>query len=333
MMTPARYAELAQKARPLRPQNRRAAQELTLQLLWITAGLGLSATSAGWLLGQVLLGFGFWRSFVIMHAAGHGAFFSNTYANAAAGLINSLFCFIPYTPWRDIHEAHHRWTGWRDLDPTTMELENELPEWKKKVIDFCWRYWIPLLSVHYIASLFYALKRKSFLRSKVQAAGSILLILMPHLLMALTNPQMYMKLFGVAALIYLNLGDLSLLTQHVHLPLDHSGGRSVRPKLFREQDEFSHTVLFPEWVDRWLSLGFNHHALHHLFPRLPYYLAAAVTFQGCHTHHWRDWFSRAKGMKASQLLYPALSDSEIDLSPVQPTGQETVASYQQETIE
>jgi fatty acid desaturase len=77
----------------------------------------------------------------------------------------------------------------------------------------------------------------------------------------------------------------------------------VRPKQPWEQDEFSHTMQLPAWVTKWLVLGFNHHSLHHLFPKLPYYYSHALMFEAKHTQHWREWILKAKRMQASALIY------------------------------
>jgi acyl-lipid omega-6 desaturase (Delta-12 desaturase) len=316
MISQQQYSELSRSASSLRPHNGLALRELILQFFWLAAGLYLShQPGLGWPLGQVLLGIGLWRAFVIQHACGHHAFFKGPALNNLIGISQSLFCFIPYFPWKYIHQAHHTWTGWKDLDPTTMELDKALPQWKKKLVNFCWRYWIPLLSVHYIISLFFSFKRRQFLESEALAILSMLIVLVPHLILAYTMPGFYMKSFGLAAWIYLNLGDISLLTQHVHLPLDHSGGDIVRPKLLREQDHYSHTVQFPSWVERWITLGFNQHSLHHLFPRMPYYYSAKIPFAGEHTHHWSEWISKSKKMAAMDLLYP-----DVDSPLLHPEG-------------
>jgi acyl-lipid omega-6 desaturase (Delta-12 desaturase) len=286
-----------------RPNNLMAFREITLQILWLATGFYFSSINELWILGQILLGIGFWRAFAILHACGHNAFFNNRFLNILTGISQSLFCFIPFYTWKYIHEAHHVWTGWKDLDPTTSDLDRPLSGWKKKVLNFCWKYWIPIISIHYIFSVFIVPSKRIFYKSSLQAYLSVGLVTVLHATLSYRFGLIYFKFLGLSTYIYLNMGDLSLLTQHIHIPLDHSQGLKVLPKHPKDQELYSHTTLLPEFVTRWIVLAFNHHALHHIHPRIPYYYSHLINFQGTNTHQWKDWLATAKGMKASDLIY------------------------------
>lgn len=296
------FQNLALKVRSLEANTRAAIGELLIHFFIVCSGFVLSSTTPGWLPGQIILGISFWRSFAILHAAGHRAFFPGTFMNAVTGILCSVFCFIPFYTWKDIHEAHHVWTGWIDLDPTTSELQNELPRWKKAILNFCWKYWIPVISIHYILTVFILPTKRRHYKNSLLSFLSILLVIGIHTWLA-SSDFSYLRYFGLSSFVYLNMGDISLLTQHVHLPLDHSHGSKVKPKLPREQDQYSHTMILPDHVTRWIACGFNYHSLHHLFPKLPYYYSHLVSFRGAHTHGWKEWILKAKGMKASELIY------------------------------
>lgn len=301
------YQQLSQLAGKLRPSLRASLFELAVQCLVLGLGFWLSSLSLPfWLAGQVLLGISFWRSFAILHACGHHAFSSEKRLDDLIGLSQSLFCFIPYYSWKDIHFDHHRWTGWLDRDPTMKNLERKPSAMTLKVLNFCWKFWIPVISIHYILTVFFT-KNESH-RNPLKVFLSMLLVVSAHATAIALLGSEYARYFALSTFLYLNLGDVSLLTQHVHLPMDHSGGNLVEPKKLWEQDAYSHTVEVPEWMGRWIFSGFNYHSLHHLFPTLPYYLTEFVPFRGAHTHEGLAWLRKAKAMRASDLIYVTRPD-------------------------
>jgi fatty acid desaturase len=294
------YKLLAKDTEALRPDLTSALLELLLQTMILALGFWLS-TGKLWIVGQVILGIAFWRSFAILHACGHHAFSTKRKLDDVIGLSQSLFCFIPYYSWKFIHFDHHRWTGWLDLDPTMRNLEKGTSQFNLAVLNLCWKLWIPVISIHYIVTVFFT--KNSSHRKLTSVWGSVFFVIAAHALAIYFLGWNYFRYFGLSSFIYLNLGDVSLLTQHVHLPMDHSRGSLVMPKRLWEQDQYSHTVELPYWMTRWLVLGFNHHALHHLFPTMPYYHSTRINFQGKHTHHGWKWLRKAKSMKATDLIY------------------------------
>jgi fatty acid desaturase len=301
-MNQSEYNTLSEVAMKLKASPKKAAIEVLLQIFILGAGFALSTLSLPfWIAGQIILGISFWRSFAILHACGHHAFSTHKRVDDVIGLSQSVFCFIPYYSWKFIHFDHHRWTGWLDLDPTMRNLEKQNSKFNLTILNLCWKLWIPVISIHYIVTVFF--KRSETLTRRPAVAASILLVLITHAVLMWELDWQYFRYFGLSAFIYLNLGDISLLTQHVHLPMDHSRGSEVSPKKLWEQDEYSHTVELPGWISRWIVLGFNYHSLHHLFPTMPYYHSGKIIFRGRHTHDGKSWILKAKGMKASELIY------------------------------
>lgn len=307
MMTDTDYQIMSQQVRPLVAQNRWAFFEFFLQLFLLGLGFYWSSLSTPfWFIGQIILGISFWRSFAILHSCGHDAFFNVTWLNTFTGYFQSLFCYIPYYSWKYIHQDHHVWTGWQDLDPTTKNLDKKPNDITLKILDFCWKFWIPIISLHYILSVFFRPNSPSLKhpqRSRLRIISSIVWVIAVHAIMIFFLSWKYFQFFALSGFIYLNFGDISLLTQHVHLPLDHSKGVKVKPKKLHEQDQYSHTMTLPPFVSRWIFLNFNHHALHHLYPGLPYYFSHEVKFEGVHTQSWKNWVPKAKSMKASELIF------------------------------
>jgi omega-6 fatty acid desaturase (delta-12 desaturase) len=70
----------------------------------LTLALALTLPTAGLMI----------RIFVLQHDCGHGALFGSSRANAAAGMLCSLFTFTPFAHWRRQHAGHHG--NWNNLD-------------------------------------------------------------------------------------------------------------------------------------------------------------------------------------------------------------------------
>ncbi|MEZ6134217.1 MAG: fatty acid desaturase [Pirellulaceae bacterium] len=84
--------------------------------------LSTSNQYAIWLVGQILLSLAMLQWFVLIHEAGHKTLFRRSMLNRLSGHTASLFAGIPFDCWVLVHAAHHRWTGWQDLDATTATL-------------------------------------------------------------------------------------------------------------------------------------------------------------------------------------------------------------------
>lgn len=277
--------------------------EFLLQIFLLTFGIYLSfGSTVAWFLGQIVLGICFWRSFAIMHACGHHAFTSKHKLDDFIGLLMSVFCFIPYFAWKFVHHNHHKWTGWIDRDPTMRNLQEKKGSATLSLLNLAWWSWIPVISIHYIMTVFFRPSLHEE-RKKASVVFSILFVVLVHFALMLIFKMNYLRVFGLSAFIYLNIGDLSLLTQHVHIPMDHSQGRDVVPKKPSEQADYSHTMILPVFISRWIVLNFNHHALHHMHPKLPYYKSGQISYTGKHTHDWKEWILKAKTSRVSELIY------------------------------
>src|SRR5206468_7728211 len=76
------------------------------------------------------------------------------------GHLASFFALIPFRSWKWVHGKHHRWTGWQDLDPTTVALvPRQLGRRERALVNVCWKYWIPIFSILYRVSNYWDLRR------------------------------------------------------------------------------------------------------------------------------------------------------------------------------
>jgi omega-6 fatty acid desaturase (delta-12 desaturase) len=138
-------------------------RHLSLALTMTCIGIVLSLKGQpllAWFFGQVLLAGAFLQWFCILHEAGHNTFFERRRANVLVGHLASFFSVLPFHSWQMIHHQHHLWTGWRDIDPTMSQtVPRELKAFEKRVMNFCWRYWVPLFSVLYRSNNYWNLPR------------------------------------------------------------------------------------------------------------------------------------------------------------------------------
>ena len=82
-----------------------------------------SGNIALFILSQIMLAFFYFHNFALIHEAGHGNVHKKEWVNSAVGFYTSPFCFLPYFPWKHIHNEHHIHTGNLDKDPTMAALK------------------------------------------------------------------------------------------------------------------------------------------------------------------------------------------------------------------
>lgn len=287
-----------------RPNNALALAYLLLVGGALVVGVYLSL-SRWWPLAALLLGIVYWHAFVILHAAGHGAFFTSPLLNHVIGRLMSPLCTLPFSMWRFLHHQHHRWSGWRDLDPTLNAADKPRPEWMMKIMDLCWRFWIPVFSLAYMASTFWDPRQIKHFKSSGQkfwALFDVFLLCTMFLTLILYFGKAFWGAWLPGYLVFLSLADLSVLCQHIHLPHEVSHGCQVQAFSLSEQESYARELRAPGWME-WLIFGnFNRHASHHRWPRLAPYHAHHIPGSRVHEASAWQWLVRAKKMKMRTLL-------------------------------
>lgn len=302
------YQQLVEKYKHFRSDNMTA---LLISSALTIAGFGLisyssTAEGARWFFAQLALGVVILQWFFLLHDLGHDHFFGDTNVNVTVGHFSSLFCILPFYPWKYIHRTHHLWTGWKDKDPTmTIIIPRQFPEWKKKLINFCWKYWIPLFTLSFSFANFWNIKKlnRMFPQYKLKNAFSIFFPVVVHIfLIANYGWSTYAHSFGLGFFVFLFLCDPLLLSQHSSIPQNHSQGAKVPAFQFREQDQYTRSLVFPHWMSKYIFLGFNNHIVHHLIPTMPGYFLSDIKVQNANDEHWWTWLKRAKMTKGFDLL-------------------------------
>jgi len=129
--------------------NRKALLFMLSWLIMIICGVVLSASFLWWL-GQLVLGIAFFQAFILLHETGHYSFFEKKKVNTLFGYFFGFVSLIPFTSWVDIHNQHHKWTGWRDKDPTTTGTINpKHGVLTRMLVNTCWFLCLPLFTIGY----------------------------------------------------------------------------------------------------------------------------------------------------------------------------------------
>lgn len=260
--------------------------------IWMTIAViifdALIAAAALWMIfglqgrwqywaGQALLAIFFFHNFAIVHEAGHGNVSHRDAVNVIVGHYASLFCFLPFYPWRYIHQEHHTWTGNLEKDPTMkhvrrMKTRRRIPF----TVKFTWRSWIPFAALiqHFvywsypISAWLEGTRKRSQFRDML---FSDLFLAAAYICLARIAPDW----FHVARLwpsfvIYL-LGDELVNLPH-HLDMPTLDPESSKKRLYVwEQEATTRSCRYPGFLSELLVLNFNLHTEHHLFPNLPWY--------------------------------------------------------------
>lgn len=272
----------------------------------LALALSLSGNLLAWVAGQALLAIALLQWFVLLHEAGHLTLFRSRALNFAAGHLAGFFALIPFESWRRVHGLHHLWTGWQDLDPTTVALvPRPLGRVERALIDWAWRLWLPLFSTVYRLNNYWHLPRlRRLLGSRPAIAlNAGVLIVGYGVLMVLVGPGELLEASGVAIFLTLVMQDPLLLSQHTHLPQNLSQGRAVAPLKPAEQELHTRSLRFPRWFAQGVLFNFDAHELHHGHVAVPGYRLRKLPHARRNEVDWWTWLRGAKRLPGSVFLF------------------------------
>ena len=238
---------------------------IALHLLMLPSRLAYAAA-------QLLLPIVFFQAFSILHDCGHGSFASTRYLNTIVGHYASLFCFMPFYPWKYIHTEHHVWAGNVERDPGLALVKRARDTGKLPgVLNWAWRSWFPLAGfAQHIVYWSYPLtaRRRGVLTGQRlwRSVFSVALLLGWYAGLQAFFPNIVNVVhFGPAILLY------AMLVELVNIP-HHVGLTSYDQRLpLWSQHLPTRSCNYPPLVSELVVLNFNFHIEHHLFPTLPWY--------------------------------------------------------------
>ena len=271
-----------------------------------------------WAVGQGLLALAFVEWFVLLHECGHATLFASRRLNLVVGHIAGVFALIPFPVWTRIHGRHHKWTGWQDMDPTTAPLAPKArPMLERRVVNVCWKYWIPLFSVLYRAGNFWNLPRlvRLFPAREVhrRLVGSALVLAgLYAALFLIVGPLALIRVCGLAVLVAFVVEDVLLISQHTHIPMGQANGHDVPPVRAIDQEVFTRSMRLPPALSR-LALRFDAHELHHMYPFVPGYRLGEIPYTPHNEVSWWRWVPAARAIPGEVLLFQNRHESGIDI--------------------
>jgi len=272
-----------------------------------------------WLCGQTVLAVALLQWFILLHEAGHGTLFKGRKRNLLLGHVASFFVGIPFFSWRQVHNLHHMWTGWQDRDPTTASLvPRKLSSLEKGIVNCCWKYWIPLFGILYRIQNFWNIPRlEKFITSRhtiiLMSLNSLGVLLAYGLVFVLVGPGLILKYFGLAFLLSLIMQETLLLSQHTHIPMELSCGNRVQPHSSRLQEKFTRTLIFPNWISRWILMSFDLHGKHHMYVNTPGYLLNGISHKTENQYAGFSWIREARKIPGEVFLFKNRNQSMKNL--------------------
>jgi len=280
--------------------------------------LSIAEMPVWWLIGQLLLAASLIQWFIVLHECGHGTLFSTPWLNAPAGQLAGFFALIPFDCWKRVHNRHHKWTGWQDVDPTTALL-TAAPAGRlaRGLVNVCWAYWIPLFSILYRLNNFWNMPRlMGLFRTRAVRhrliADAVVLATIYTVGLVMIGPATLARLFGLAILLALITEDMLLISQHTHVPMGRSCGARVTPYPAIEQEHFTRSLRFPAWLSR-LLLHFDAHELHHMYPFVPGHRLSEIPYSPANEVSCWRWIHAARAMPGEVLLFQNRDQSGYDV--------------------
>lgn len=228
-------------------------------------------------------------------------------------------CGVPYFSWKYIHFLHHKWTGWRDVDPTTQVTLKTISPALARTLDWCWTLWLPIFSINYRIGTYWnlGLLKRELERKRFYYCCMNMLVYLVGIagLIVWLTPHVFLSIFGFSFMLSMSLMDPMLLSQHSHIrmPLKAECAENIRPLSSKGQVVYTRSIIAPKWISLLVFLGFDRHELHHKYPQVPGYCLGEIAETFSRTYGYFDWISRAKKIKASVLIFSSEAETGIKI--------------------
>lgn len=258
-------------------------------------------------LGEVILSFFFLQTFILLHECGHLSFFKTRALNIYFGHLFGFLSFIPFYTWQQMHNLHHRWTGWRDKDPTTEStITPGKSIVKNAIVNIAWWLFIPVFFLSYkISNYWNLMKIKRFLKASQykQAVTQVILYLVVYAVLAYFFYSFIWLYILPAFLLSLVWKELVIMTQHSHVEMPVSDEKNVKPILSLDQVQFTRSFYLNSFLSKYFLFNFNLHEAHHAYPRLPAYKLDQVNLDIPKDPRFFLWVRKAKSMKGVDYIF------------------------------
>ncbi len=291
------------------------------QCFFSSATLFISFWGTGiiWFFAQILLGINLLQWFILHHDLIHGSLFRTKSLNVIFGHLTSIPSLLPFYSFKLAHHQHHIWTGWRDKDPSNPQMYLKKPAaWVVKVVNFCWKYWIPVMAPVFVIQNFWNIPRL-FVRfpaakDRRKILLSIFFVVFIYGVLFAWIPMFMLHHWLLGFGVFLFMSDLILVSQHTHIDGKFANDSDdVKAIRYAEQDRYARTILYPHWVSKYVFYYFDRHGLHHQKPGIPVYNLGKQPDQSTLKIHWYDWLRKAKSLTAYSMIYSSPRESGVEL--------------------
>lgn len=293
----------------LKANNNIAFLNLIIPCVLLIFGLLISINGEGLLywLGQFLLSIFFLQTFILLHECAHLSFFKSHVLNRIIGHIFGFLSFILFYSWQQMHNLHHRWTGWRDKDPTTeTTVSPSSSKAKNAIVNLAWKLCIPVFYLSYKFSNYWNVwKIKRFLNPKKyrKAKIQILLYLMIYSVLIFFFLNVIIHFFLYAFLVSLLWKELVIMTQHTHIDIPVANNKEVKPISYINQVQYTRSFYSNTFFTRYFLFNFNLHQAHHAYPGIPAYRLSNIELELPQKPQFINWLYRSKKMKGVDYIF------------------------------
>jgi len=291
-----------------RASNVKAISLLILPIVLLLASIGgfVLNTLPSVLLAHFLLSIFFTQCFILLHECGHLHFFKGQQLNRILGHVFGLLSGIPFYTWMHMHNLHHKWTGWRDLDPTTEKtIKPSSLVMVRIIVNVAWFLFIPIFYLGYMFSNYWNLfKIKRFLKPAMYktAIVQVLVYFMVYAIVVYFFNAQLLKFILPGFLLSLIWKELIILTQHSHIEIPLANGNEVKPISYQEQIAFTRSFSAMPLISKYLLFNFNLHEAHHVQPGLPCYYLEDIELNNAPKSYFH-WFKNAKRLSGNDFIF------------------------------
>ena len=293
----------------LKARNDIAIFSLLIPIALLISGVLFSLKYEGVLywVGQLLLSFFFLQTFILLHECAHLSFFKTRSINIIMGHLFGFLSIIPFYSWQQMHNLHHRWTGWRDKDPTTEStVRPSSSRAKNSVVNVAWKFCIPLFYLSYKLSNYwniFKIKRfitlKKFRKVKIQICVYVAIYVMFFYLFWEFIEQVFIFSFMISLL----WKELVIMTQHSHIEIPISNDKEVKPISYLDQVQYTRSFYVNLFFAKYFLFNFNLHKAHHAHPAIPAYKLSDICIDTVEGPTFFYWLLRAKKMKGVDYVF------------------------------
>lgn len=298
-----------------RPSAGKALLFIAVPLLFVTSSvlfLFYFDNLVGYILGQVTLSIFLFQCFILLHECGHQSYFKSKILNKVIGFLMGFISLIPFKSWVEIHNLHHKWTGFRDKDPTTEGTVS--PKYNlllRSVVNVSWFFFIPLFTVAYRFGNYWGIKKlKKHVRSNklVNIYLNIIIQLMMYVTICWFAWDFILVYIIPAYVLSLMISDLFILSQHSHIEIPVAGNNVVKPIKYLDQVKYTRSILFGKSMSKLMFLNFNLHEAHHAYPSVPAYHLDKVVVNDSNAINFFEYLKKVKRMSGMKFIFNTSKD-------------------------